>query len=40
MQVLIGVGIVILSGVCGLLGSWAGASGTSKSWRRVGIPVQ
>ena len=30
---------VLVGGVTGLLGSWAGASGTSKSWRRVGIPV-
>jgi hypothetical protein len=28
-----------IAGLCGLLGSWAGADGTSKNWRRLGIPI-
>jgi len=29
----------ILIITCGFLGGWAGAEGTSKNWRRIGIPV-
>ena len=25
--------------ICGLLGSYAGAEGTTKNWRRIGIPL-
>ena len=31
--------IVLLSVLCGLLGAWAGADSTSKSWRRYGVPL-
>jgi len=30
---------VIVGIICGLLGSYAGAEGTSLAWRRIGIPV-
>ena len=30
---------ILLPIVCGFLGAWGGAEGTSKNWRRVGIPV-
>lgn len=31
--------ILLITTLCGLLGSYAGASGTAKAWRRYGIPV-
>lgn len=29
----------ILIPLCGLLWAWAGADGTSKNWRRMGVPL-
>lgn len=39
MKTLIVIGVVALSIFCGLLSAWGGATGTSKAWRRWGIPV-
>jgi len=36
MKILI---LLFISCISGLLGSWAGSSNTSKSWRRFGIPL-
>lgn len=30
---------ILLPVTCGFLGAWGGAEGTSKNWRRIGIPV-
>jgi len=33
------VAVVLVGWICGLLGSWAGADGTDKNWRRILIPA-
>ena len=37
--ILIGLGSLVIGAICGLLGAYAGADGTSKAWRRYGIPL-
>lgn len=32
-------GVSIIAFICGLLGAYAGADGTSKNWRRIAIPI-
>ena len=36
MEILIGAAGALIAG---FLGAWAGAEGTSKSWRRIGVPL-
>ena len=30
---------IVIGVICGLLGAYGGAEGTSKNWRRLGIPI-
>jgi len=39
LVILSGIKVVGIGMICGLLGAWAGADGTSKNWRRLLIPA-
>jgi len=38
-KIFFGTKTFLIASICSILGAYAGAEGTSKNWRRIGIPI-